>query len=541
MSLIGILNVGKSAIFASQNALNVVNHNISNVNTPGYTRQDAVLEIATPVVPVAGGYLGTGVDVQQIARRYDRFVSGQLLGQEQNYGKSSTMDQVFGKVEQIFNESGDVGLSRDLSAFFAAWNAVSSNPEDTAQRTVLLSKAGALVSDAQRMETGLLGTVREINGEIADVAKRVNEIATDIARLNARILEIEAGGGIAKANDLRDTRDQLVSELSGLADVTTREDRNGSMTVTLGMRNLVDGERVNALSTVRDAAGDVGLAIDGVDVTSRIVNGRIGGLLESRSAIETGALSDLRRLAAAVAQQTNLIHRAGYGLDGSTGNDFFAPLSLSSTADSAGAAISSATIADPAALTLSEYAVSIGAGNSYTVTNRDSGAVVASGTYSSGSPIDFEGIRIVVSGTVAAGDAFTVSPLSNAVSNFGVAVSDPRKIAAASAASGLPGDNANALRIAALADASVSYLGGATFSGYYGGIVSKAGSQAQNASDLMKFDDNIRTELRNRRDAASGVNLDEEAIKLIAFQRAFEAAARMIKITDELLQTVLQL
>jgi flagellar hook-associated protein 1 FlgK len=539
VSLLNLLNIGKSAVFASQAALNVASHNIANVNTPGYTRQEAILEIATPA-PTAGGYLGRGVTVTAVERRYDRFVDAQLLGQEQNLGKSTAMDQVLGQVEQVFNDASGAGLSNDLNAFFNAWQALSANPADAAQRTVLLSKANSLASTAKRMESDLLGTVKEVNGEIADVAGRVNAIATDISRLNARIVEVEAGGGAAKANDLRDARDKLVSELSGLAEIGTLEDANGALTVTVGMRNLVDRERVNPLSTFRDAQGNLGLSIDGVDVTGRIDKGRLGGLLASRSAIASGPLTDLRRLAAALTKEMNLLHSAGVGLDGTTGNDFFAPLALSATNASAGASVTSATVTDPAALTLSEYTMSIGAGNAYTVTNRDSGAVVASGTYASGNPVGFDGISVVVTGTVAAGDAFTVSPLAGAVSNISVALTDPRKIAAASAA-GLPGDNTNALRIASLADAAVGSLGGATFSGYYGGVVGKAGTLARDASDLQAFDDSLRAELVNRRESASGVSLDEEAVKLIAYQRAFEAGARMIKITDELLQTVLQL
>jgi len=462
MSLLNLLNIGKSAIFASQAAIGVASHNIANVNTPGYTRQEAILRTATPIVPVPGGYLGMGVNVSSIERRYDRFITGQLLGQEQSYGKSSVMDQVLGQVEQVFNDTGGAGLSDSLNAFFNAWRTLSATPEDTAKRAVLISDANALVSTMKQMESGMLGTIKEMNGEIADVAGRVNSIATDIARLNAQIVQIESGGGGAKANDLRDARDGLVTELSGLAEIGTLEDKYGSLTVTLGMRNLVERETVNRLTTSPDAAGGIRLSLDGVDVTSRITRGRLGGLFASREAVASGPLADLRHLAAALTNEMNLLHRAGVGLDGSTGNDFFTPLSPPLT------------------------------------------------------------------------DA-------DAISNLGVAVSDPRKIAAASAASALPGDNTNALRIAGLAEASVASLGNATFSGYYGGIVADVGKLARNASDLNRFDGNLRSELQNRRESASGVSLDEEAMNLIAFQRAYEAGAKIIQITDELLQTVLQL
>jgi flagellar hook-associated protein 1 FlgK len=540
MSLNNLLNIGKSAIFANQAAINVTGNNIANVGTPGYTRQSAVLQIASPIVKISGGYIGMGVTVSSVERRYDRFISGQLLGQEQNYGKSSTMDQVLGQVEQVFNGNAGAGLSTALSAFFDDWQSLSVNPADTAQRTVLISDANNLVTAAKQMESSILGTLKEMNTAISDAADQVNGIATDIARLNGQIVHLEAGGS-GKANDLRDARDQLVTQLSGMVEIGTLEDRSGSLTVTVGMRTLVDRETVNPMTATGTPGGDAGLSLDGVDVTSRITKGSVGGLLASRDAVASGPLADLRRLAAAVANGMNPLHSAGVGLDGTTGNDFFTPLSLSSTDSSAGASVTSATITDPSALTLSDYSISIGAGNSYSVTNKDSGAVVASGTFASGNPIAFDGISVVLTGTVAAGDGFTVSPLTGAISNFGVAVSDPRKIAAASAASGLPGDNTNALRIAGLADAAVSSLGGATLSGYYSGIVSDVGKLARNASDLSQFDANLRSELQNRRDSVSGVSLDEEATNLIAYQRAYEAGARIIRITDELFQSVLEM
>jgi flagellar hook-associated protein 1 FlgK len=95
--------------------------------------------------------------------------------------------------------------------------------------------------------------------------------------------------------------------------------------------------------------------------------------------------------------------------------------------------------------------------------------------------------------------------------------------------------------MAALADAGVSSLGNATFSGYYAGIVSSVGAMAADASDLQTFDANLQSALAGQRDSASGVNLDEEAINLIVYQRGFEAAARLISVTDELIQTVLGL
>ncbi|MBE0569717.1 MAG: flagellar hook-associated protein FlgK [Deltaproteobacteria bacterium] len=539
MSLMNLLNIGKSAIIASQAGLNVTSHNIANANTEGYTRQEAILEIASPM-SLSAGYIGRGVRVDSVVQRYDRFVEGQLLSQEQSLGKSTAMEEVLGQVEQVFNDQAGAGLSKELNAFFNSWQSLASDPSSSSQRTVLLAEAESLASNMRQMEENLLDTIGEVEVEIADVAARVNRIAEQIARYNVQIVQVEAGG-TSTANDLRDARRALLTELGGLVGIDTREDATGALTITVGMRNLVDRDRVNPLTAVADASGSPGISIDGTDVTSRIDKGRLGGLLASRNAVRTEMLTDLRRLAAALTVEVNEIHSAGYGLDGSTGNDFFSPLVLSTTDASTGADVASATITDPTALTLSEYVVAIGAGGSYTVSTRDGGSVVATGTFSSGDPIAFEGITVVLTGTVAEGDSFTVSPLTRAASGFSVSMTDPSGIAAASAAASLPGDNTNALGIAALAGSATSSLGGATFSGYYGGLVSKAGSLSADATDLMSFDENLRSELANRRDAASGVSIDEEAIRLIQYQRMFEAGARMISITDELMQTVLAL
>jgi flagellar hook-associated protein 1 FlgK len=540
MSLVDLLNIGKSALFASQTALNVTGHNIANVNTDGYTRQDVVLEVSTPVATGAG-YLGRGVTVSGIERCYSSYIQKQLLGQEQTLGKSTAQNEVMSLVEQVFNDASGVGLSESLESFFSAWSDVASDPDDSAARTVLLSDAESLVSTIQGMETDLEGTVSEINDEIGSIVGQINDIADKIAQLNEKIAAAESGDS-GSANDLRDQRDALVTELASLTSVTTLEGDNGSLTVMVGMRTLVDGTFVNEMTTTVDSEGDTGLSLDGVDITSEIGEGRLGGLIESREEIQSGPLKQLRKLAAALTIEINEVHSAGYGLDGSTGNDFFSALALSTTDSSSGASVSSATITDTSALTLSEYDISY-SGSAWTVTNRDTGAAVTATVTTSGSDttIAFDGISVTVSGTVAAGDAFGVSPLTEAISNFSVALTDADQIAAASSSSSLPGDNTNALAIAELAETSFASLDNATFSGYYGEIVSSVGSMAADAADLQAFDENLYSELTDQRDSVSGVSLDEEATNLILYQRAYEAAARLISITDELLETVITL
>jgi flagellar hook-associated protein 1 FlgK len=241
-----------------------------------------------------------------------------------------------------------------------------------------------------------------------------------------------------------------------------------------------------------------------------------------------------------VTQQVNQLHQTGFGIDGSTGNNFFSPLTVSTSGVSAGASITG-FIANPALLTLDEYTITFDAGGNFSVTNRTSGAVAASGAYVSGSTISFDGIDVVVTGAVTPADSFFVSPLTTAISGTSVAVTDPNAVAASSSATELPDNNAIALQIAQLADAAQGTLNNATFSSYYGALVADTGAKKSAADASLSFDNNLLTALEDRRSSVSGVSLDEEAANLLRFQRSYEAGARMITITDELLQTILNL
>jgi len=540
MSILGLFSIANSALMASQAALSVTSNNVANVNTPGYSRQEIVLNIATPDT-TGQGTIGTGVTVAGVNRSYDQFVQAQLLGQGQNQSRSAALDQAWGQIEQVFNEAQNFGLSSAMADYFNAWNDVASNPESQTPRSVLLQKASALTVTAQGMERSITDTLQNTNAGITDAVKQVNTIAADIAKLNDQIIQQEAGSNRTTANDLRDQRDQKLTELSKLIDFSTYEDNNGSITVTVGMRNLVSGVGTNPLSSARNSDGNQDLYLDGMNVTSNIQRGEIGGLLAARNDIQTTALTGLRKLVASITQQVNLLHRAGFGLDASSGNDFFTPLQLTTTDNSPGADLT-ATITDPALLTLDEYRITFDSGGNYNVYNKQSGGLVTSGAYvPAGTTIALSGMNVDISGAVTPADSFTVSPIANAVSNFSVAISDPGKVAASSSALELPGNNTNALQLAQLTDSAQSTLGNTSFSSYYNGVVGAVGSMKQTAADGLAFDNNLLSALNTRRDSISGVSLDEEAANLIRFQRSYEAGARMITVADELMQTIINL
>ena len=540
MSLLGLFDIGKSAIFASQQAMNVVSNNIANVNTPGYSRHEAILEVATPV-RIKGGYLGRGVNSSGIRRHYDKFLHLQIIGQNQSYGRSYSLDQGLSNIEQVFNEAQNLGLANYLRDYFNAWQDVTTNPEGQPERTALLQKANSLIQTAQQMESSILDTLKYINNDIANVTTEINSTTTQIADLNVKIAQLEAGLSNESASFLRDERDRQLNKLAELIDYSWFEDSSGQVSVFVGGKILIESANTFTLTSQLDIDGHSNVYLDGENITTSFSNGKLGGYIAVRSDIEDTPLHDLRKLVASIIQETNILHSTGYGLDSSTGNDFYDALQVSSTDYSAAAYVSSSVVTDRSALTLDEYTIVFSDASNYEVRNRRTGIPVTSGVYTAGGNIDFQGIRVVIDGAPVANDSFLVSPLTKAITNFNVAITDTNKVAAASASANLPGDNTMAASIAGLAQANISNLDNATFEDHYEGIVSNIGIMTKAAEDSLNYDDNLRFELERKRDAVSGVSLDEEAANLIRFQRMYEAGARLLQVTDELLETIINL
>lgn len=538
MSLLGLFDIGKSSILSNQVAMNAISNNIANINTEGYSREEVVLE-TTPGVQIRGDYLGRGVQIAGMRRHYDKFIQLQILGQNQSFGRSYSLDQGLSHIEQIFNEAKGLGLADSLQDYFNAWQGVATDPESQPQRITLLQKAKALIQNAQQIERDITDTLKNVNDEIANVVDRVNTITSQIAQLNEKIVQIEAGKSVDEASYLRDQRDKLLNDLAQQIDYTWFEGKNGDVTVMIGGKSLVTPEKAYQLSTSVDVEGNRSVTFGSDDLTSLFEKGQLAGNIAVRDEVNQDTLINLRKLIASIIKETNSLHSTGYGLDGSTGNDFFDPLQIYTLDYSSGGYISSATITDSSALTLDEYDLKFIDAANYEVHDKQTGALVTSGAYTAGSPINFEGIQVTVDGSPAAGDSFLISPLRGVIANFNVAITNTQEIAASSSDLTLPGDNTNALQMFQLSQSGIADLSGATFNSFYSGIVSSVGINSKAASDGLTYDDNLLNELKNKRDEVSGVSLDEEAANLLKYQRAYEAGARILQITDSLITTIL--
>ncbi|MBF0472816.1 MAG: flagellar hook-associated protein FlgK, partial [Nitrospirae bacterium] len=515
MSVFTLFDIGKSGLNASRGGLDVTSHNIANINTKNYSRQDIIISSANPS-RTAQGYFGRGVQVDNVVRHVDKFLESQIQQQMQSVGSSTVLDEGMSQLEEIFNEQKGFGLADRLTDFYKAWQEVANNPQALSQRTVLLQNTGRLITAVSKQtETRIKEVLAAKNKEIPTVVVQINKMTAEIAALSKQIVSSE-GLSQKEANDLRDKLDGSLKDLNEIVGVETLYDKNtGRLIVNCGQKTLINGDIVNKLEAKLTNEDEYAIVIDDTDITTKIKNGRLAGLLQFSDVINNKVLRDLRRLMASITKETNFVHENGFGLDGSTGNDFFKPLEVGVKDYSSGTNVTSAVITDMKAINLHEYDVRFRSNTEYEIYDRDTEEVIDKGIYQSGAPIEFGGMKVVIEnmpippngiGEPKAGDKFLVSPLLHAVRDFQIAVTDPAKIAASSSKEGLPGNNENALHIIDMQNQGVDDLKEATFNDYYNSLIVKVGRLSGERRESAKFEENLLHEMTLKRESVSGVS-----------------------------------
>jgi flagellar hook-associated protein 1 FlgK len=428
-----VMNIGLTALSAAQAGLVTTGHNISNAATAGYHRQRVDTSPQVPQIS-GGGFFGRGVSVDNVRRAYSEVLDRQgQLAQTQ----VSFYETYAAQVNQINNLVADPasGLSPAMQQFFRAVQDVAASPGTTTSRQALLSESGAMVSRFGALDQRLADLRSGVNIELSGSIESINTIADQIGMLNGQIATA-AGTGRVQPNDLLDQRDNLVMELNKLVSAQVIRQADGGYNVTIGTgQALVIGEAVLNLAAVPNTNDprqlDVGYQFTGspVPIDSRsITGGSLGALLQFRSESLDPAQNALGRIAIGLGEMFNAQHRLGQDLNGMAGGDFFDVPSPTVTAASGTTATIGASIADVAALTLSDYRVSF-SGTAYTVTRLTDN--VASGPFAT-LPQTVDGVTLATgSGTPAAGNSWLVQPTRFGARDLGLAFSDPSLIAAA--------------------------------------------------------------------------------------------------------------
>lgn len=635
-------SIGVSALATAQAGLLTTEHNISNVNTPGFHRQQTVQSTNTPQF-TGVGFIGQGAHVATVKRIYNQMLDSQVM---QAQTQSSHLESYFAQIKQLDNMLADpsAGVSPALQQFFNGVHDVATNPASIPSRQAMLSGAQTMVARFQAINQRFTEIRDGVNSEIRSSVGVVNSYAQQIANINQQIgIAQGAAGDQQPANDLLDQRDQLIAELNQIVKVSTVKQSDGSLNVFIGNgQSLVIGTQsfaMGAASPLEDPERlDVGVSFGGSTILlpkGSLTGGTLGGLLAFRDETLDSAQNALGRVAIGLAQTFNDQHRLGMDLNGNLGGDFFnvASPKVISNINNSPAATVSAGFSDVSLLTTSDYKMVATGATTFTLTRLSDGATVTPGS---------EGLSISLAGATI-GDSFLIKPTTNGARDISVKLTDTSAIAAAAPiktsatftnagsgtisagsvdasyltalptlpvtltystatnefsgfpaaspitvtlsngsattyAAGTPvpytegatitfdgislvisgtpanndiftvssnvggvADNRNALLLAGLQTKNTLAGGTTSYQGAYSQLVSLVGNKTREVEVTAKAQASLVLQTQQAQQSASGVNLDEEAANLLRYQQAYQAAGKMIQIATTLFATLLSL
>ena len=546
-----LISIGQSALIAAQAGVSTTGNNIANVSTPGYSRQQVVQTVAkaTPQT-LTKGYLGQGTSVDSIRRVYSEQLGQQLVSSQAANGKLQTQYAQVQPLDRLLSDSATTGLGLAIDNFFNSLQDVAAAPSNVTSRQALLGSAQALSAGFSELDSQISGMRMGLNQQIVSSVDKANTAAQQIADLNQAIVSAGNSAG-GPANDLLDRRDQLVRDLSHEVKVRVSE-QGGEYRLFLGNGHpLVAGTRVYTINTSASTTDPARLEVSLGDSSAvlgadDLAGGALSGLLEFREKTLEPTQNALGRIALGLASGINAQNRAGFTLDNQPGGDFFniPPMSAVASSTNLGDAQLSATLGDVSQLGTSGYLLQR-VGDDYHLTRIEDKQVLMSSADLAEvlGASAAEGFNLEIpEGAMEPGDEFLIRPpiVERALGAFSVALDDPDAIAAAASPDAV-GDNANILKMAELQSAKILEGGTRTYQSAYVELVGQVGGKARELAVTSTASALVQEQSERALQDVSGVNLDEEAANLIRYQQSFQAAGKVIQMSQQLFETVLSL
>lgn len=666
MASFGLLGLGVQATRANQTALSVVGNNIANVNTPGYSRQEANLNTRENQF---------GVVVDSVARITDDFLTRQLWADTSSFNRSDIFADMAAELDNLL-ASGSTSISTAIDNYFKALQNAVDDPTSLPNRELFVAESEALARRFNDLNSVVMRQNDTINSSLDSLATQVSVLASDIAELNGKIAyEVSSG---RSGNELRDQRDTIVEELSSLIDVRVIEQGRDEFSVFVSNGEpLVVGVDANELVTVigdpDPSRNELALQVANsqINITDRVQGGKLGGLLAYRDDVLDPAINELGRIAIAFAETMNNQHQAGMDLDGNLGGLLFRDVNegglmasrlQANTENSSELSSGYVKIVDASQLQASDYEITFNSSFDLEITRVSDGKRVTLNDLTAVSdPLNLDGmsdayyadltsgeleivmdgihINMDMGGRFFAGDRFLIQPVRQGAAEFETVISDGRQLALASpirisesadnTGTGVaevtvtdptdltfqnqagaidppvevvfnntsplsftvydisdsnnpvvldpalenkqyvageaisldgyeiniknqpnPGDrfsfdyntngvsdNRNALLLSNLQLADV--LEGGSYQDVYGSLIERVGTETSVSVINREASESVLNSTKDNLSSIVGVNLDEEAAKLIQFQQAYQASAQMISASQTVFDALL--
>lgn len=563
MSLFSSIRMAANAMQASTIGLQVVGQNIANANTPGYIREEVNLAPA-PTQRIGDLLLGTGVRVDSVVQKIDVFLEDRLRGAISQRSGAEAEESSYAELESLINALDGNSISTFLNQFASSIADILNQPESVSTRNMAVLQAGSLTEAINHLSAGVQTLRTDVNDRVINMADEINRLVEDIRVLNTRIADTE-GGNISKSDavGLRDQRLSDLQSLSKLINIQVQEQPSGGVVVYAGDTYLVYEGNSRKVEAVIDSEGGFPRAnIQMVDTQAPLnpSAGELHGLLDVRDNVLGKFSDDLDQFARDLIYEFNKVYSSGQGLTGyDKVTSEFAVTDSKAAVDEAGLVYTpgsgsfqiitrikatglttthnitidldnvgqKTTIGDvvkainnipgmTARLNAGRLEIKSNAGQEFAFANDTSGFLAAMGinTFFKGS----SGNSIGVSDTVRA---------------------DPAKFAASSG--GIGADTQNAVKLAKYLDLPVASKNGATLGVLYDRLtagVTQASSIAQSTAEGART---FEETLNAQKMSISGVSLDEEAVQMIAYQRAYQASARFISVISELFDVLVNM
>jgi flagellar hook-associated protein 1 FlgK len=625
MSVGSLFNVGSSALRAAYAQLQTTGHNIANVNTPGYSRQEVVLATAGADA-TGGGFIGRGVDTVSVRRAYDTFRTAEVTASIAAQAGDQARAERLGALDRMFadTENGIGAAIDDLTSAFAD---VVNRPFDSTARAVVVGRAETLAERFRLAAAGVEQMRETADQRLIQSVQTLNTSLQQLAAINDRIAKTSGTG--QPPNDLLDQRDAAVDRINQTLKTSSYLNPDGTVSLfSAAGQALVVGNTVSRFSLAADSLDgsklQIVLTTSGNDVvipSEMLGGGELAGLMRFRDEDLESARARLGQLAAALGSAFNEQQALGRDPTGAPGAPMFvfgAP-EVRSASDNAGSAVFSVAIADGGALKASDYTIDYD-GSGYTLTRLSDGTQ----TSVAGWPQTVDGLTLdLASGTPQAGDRFLLRSGSAFAQDFRVVLSSGARLATGYAVTaergaanagdvavrgfavtsndvnltapvtitfdgagafsvsgtgtgnptgvaytpgmtisyngwsielaGTPAagdtlsivptanpsaDNRNARAMLALADGRS--VDGRRFTDAYAELLADIGLRSQGASATAAMSGQVLQDAKAAKAEVSGVNLDEEAARLMQYQQAYQAAAKLLATAQAIFETLLQ-
>lgn len=572
-----VYGIALSGLNAARAGISTTSNNIANSNTVGYNRQQ-VIQQARPSTGSDIGFIGQGVDIASVQRVYSDFINSQEQKATSDAAFFQAKAQQIARVDAMIADDSS-GLSSAMGIFFAAAQTLSTNPGDLAARQNYLSAAETLSSRFNSVNIVMDELRSATNLKVKDTVEQLNNTTSAIASLNNQIVTAmnqTSNGG--PPNALMDQRDALILKLAEQVQVTRVDVADGSTNLFLANgQSLVVGTTQFQVQTQIDPADPQNLLVgtlSSINGEDRLIpfnpqslgNGALAGFLSFRESELTEYQNTIGLLAARIGQAVNDVQTAGVDLDGNPGNALFSFGSSGSFIEDISRVVPNVnnSTANPTEITLrsldlsklspAEYEVTIVGGQPrYREFGTDGPFVPATLVADPGGDYyeisDAKGAQLLSfqlnNATPQEGDRFVLMPVRDAALNMRTAISRPVEVAASSSTNPSVGNNENILAVTALQNARTLFQSndsaGVSISDGFNQLVSRVGNKTREFEMAAESRETVLNQVSESRDSLQGVNMDEEAANLIKFQQAYQASGRVISLSKELFDQILNL